>query len=149
MTIQTLHDEMVVAWKAKNKFRKDTLAELIGAVKKAGIDAKVKDNIPESLVDSVLLKEKKLTQEMIDTCPAARTDALQEYQNRMTIINEFAPKLLEDPDEIRAIVVATLNANNIEPVKANKGAVMKLISSDLKGKADMRQVNIVVSNLLV
>ena len=127
--------------KAKNKVRKDTISSIVSAVKKAAIDNKCKDNITEELVNTVILKEQKTMQEMIDTCPADRTDLLTEYKEKMTIITEFAPKLLTDPDEIKTFIEET----GIELIKANRGQIMKA----LKGKADMKIANGVVGGMLV
>ena len=141
MTLETLQKEMIAAMKAKNKVRKDTISSIVSAVKKAAIDNKCKDNITEELIDTVILKEQKTMQEMIDTCPADRTDLLTEYKEKMTIITEFAPKLLTDPDEIKTFIEET----GIELVKANRGQIMKA----LKGKADMKIANGVVGGMLV
>ena len=141
MTLETLQKEMIAAMKAKNKVRKDTISSIVSAVKKAAIDNKCKDNITEELVNTVILKEQKTMQEMIDTCPADRTDLLTEYKEKMTIITEFAPKLLTDPDEIKTFIEET----GIELIKANRGQIMKA----LKGKADMKIVNGVVGGMLV
>lgn len=141
MTLETLQKEMIAAMKAKNKVRKDTISSIVSAVKKAAIDNKCKDNITEELVNTAILKEQKTMQEMIDTCPADRTDLLTEYKEKMTIIAEFAPKLLTDPDEIKTFIEET----GIELVKANRGQIMKA----LKGKADMKIANGVVGGMLV
>ena len=92
MTLEKFQSEMIAAMKEKNKPRKDTISSLIGAIKKTAIDKKCKDNITEELCNEVILKEKKTVQEMIDTCPKEREDLLYEYQIRMAIISEFAPK---------------------------------------------------------
>ena len=141
MTLETLQKEMIAAMKAKNKVRKDTISSIVSAVKKAAIDNKCKDNITEELVNTAILKEQKTMQEMIDTCPADRTDLLTEYKEKMTIITEFAPKLLTDPDEIKTFIEET----GIELIKANRGQIMKT----LKGKADMKIANGVVGGMLV
>ena len=141
MTLETLQKEMIAAMKAKNKVRKDTISSIVSAVKKAAIDNKCKDNITEELVNTIILKEQKTMQEMIDTCPADRTDLLTEYKEKMTIITEFAPKLLTDPDEIKAFIEET----GIELIKANRGQIMKA----LKGKADMKIANGVVGGMLI
>lgn len=141
MTLETLQKEMIAAMKAKNKVRKDTISSIVSAVKKAAIDNKCKDNITEELVNTVILKEQKTMQEMIDTCPANRTDLLTEYKEKMAIITEFAPKLLTDPDEIKTFIEET----GIELIKANRGQIMKA----LKGKADMKIANGVVGGMLV
>ena len=140
MTLETLQKEMIAAMKAKNKVRKDTISSIVSAVKKAAIDNKCKDNITEELVNTVILKEQKTMQEMIDTCPADRTDLLTKKKKKMTIIAEFAPKLLTDPDEIKTFIEET----GIELVKANRGQIMKA----LKGKADMKIANGVVGGML-
>ena len=149
MTLETLQKEMISALKSGDKFRKDVLSTLVGAVKKAGIDNQCRDNIPESLVDIVLIKEQKTMQEMIDTCPVERAETLAAYNEKMKIIKEFAPQLLTDPVEIRASVEAILAETGIEPVKKNKGLVMKTLMPKFKGKADMGVVNQVIGEVLV
>lgn len=88
-------------------------------------------------------------QEMIDTCPAERAKTLAAYNEKMKIIKEFAPQLLTDPVEIRVSVEAILAEAGIEPVKKNKGLVMKTLMPKFKGKADMGIVNQVIGEILV
>ncbi len=147
MTIETLQAAMIAAMKNKDKARKDTLSSLIGAVKKTAIDKKCKDSITEDLVNEVVLKEKKTVQEMIDTCPEERTDLLVEYQNRLKIVDEFAPKMMSE-DEIHRFIELELAENAIDASSKNKGLIMKTISPKLKGKADMKLVNQVLSSIL-
>ena len=148
MTLEFLQNEMITALKKGDKMRKDVLSSLVGAVKKAGIDNGCRDNIPESLVDTVLVKEQKTMQEMIDTCPAEREEILTIYKAKMDIIKEFAPQLLTDPTEIKNAVKAILSEANIELIKKNKGVIMKTIMPKFKGKADMGVVNQVIGGLL-
>ena len=149
MTLEKLHSEMIVAMKAKDKSRKDTISSLIGAIKKTAIDKKCKDNITEELCNEVILKEKKTVQEMIDTCPTEREDLLYEYQIRMAIISEFAPKLVADKDEIKRMILQVLpDSSEINIKKANKGQIMKVVIPIMKGKADMKIVNDVLSEML-
>lgn len=148
MTLEKLQAAMIAAMKDKNKPRKETISSLIGAVKKTAIDRLCKDNITEALVDEVILKEKKTVQEMIDGCPADRTELLAEYNGKMAVIDEFAPVLMTDPGEIKNFVTALLSDAKIEPVKANKGQIMKVVMPALKGKADMKVVNTVIAEML-
>ena len=149
MTLEKLQSEMIAAMKEKNKPRKDTISSLIGAIKKVAIDKKCKDNITEELVNEVILKEKKTVQEMIDTCPKERTELLQEYTDRLNVINEFAPKLVTDKDEIKRMILSSLpDASEIEINKSNKGIIMKHVMPAIKGKADMKIVNEVLGELL-
>ena len=149
MTIEQLHQDMYSAMKANDAIRKSVLSSVIGAVRNAAIAEKCRDNISEELVSKVLLKEKKTLQEQIDTCPAERNDLMNEFKLRMVIMEEYAPKLLDNPVEIKEIMIRELAAAGIEPVKTNKGAAMKLLAPQFKGKADMKIVNQVISEVLI
>lgn len=145
MELKLLQNEMIKAMKAKDKMRKDTISALIGNIKTAAINENCRNDIPESLVDKVILKEKKTIQEMIDACPADREGTLIEYCMRMSIIEEFAPKLMSE-EEIREYVQSVISTVDGIDVK-NKGSIMKLISPMLKGKADMKMVNQIVTEI--
>lgn len=140
MTLETLQKEMISAMKSKNKLRKDTISALIQAVKKYGIDNGCKDNMTEEMISTVLLKEQKTMQEMIDTCPADRIETLSEYNQKMEVIKEFAPQLITDPAEVETFI----NSLGIEITKQNRGQLMKA----LKGKVDMKVANMIISKRL-
>lgn len=144
MTLEQLQKDMIAAMKAGDKNRKEVISSLVSAVKKAGIDNGCKDNITEDLVAQVLLKEQKTAKEMIDTCPASRTDLLDKYNYNFGVISEYAPKLVTDPEEIKAMIAAALDEQGLEYIKKNKGVVMKA----LKGRADMAIVNKVTGEFL-
>ena len=59
MTLEALRKDMVAAMKAKDKTTKEAVSSLVSAVKKAAIDEGCRDDIPEALVDRVILKEMK------------------------------------------------------------------------------------------
>ena len=146
MTLETLQIEMIAAMKNKDKARKDTISSLIGAIKKTAIDRKCKDNITEALVDEVILKELKTVKEMIDTCPDSRPQLLADYVERKHIINEFAPQIITDEEEVRKMVYHLLAITDIQ--KDDKGSVMKAIMPQLKGKVDMKVANKVLNEIL-
>jgi uncharacterized protein YqeY len=148
MTLEKLQSEMVQALKDGNKFRKQVLSELVGAVKKAAIDKKCKDNIPESLVDETLLKYKKTVQEQIDTCPVDRAQMLENYKEQMKIVAEFAPNLITDETEIRYLILDIIN-NEHEFSKSNRGIFMKILAPVLKKcNVDMRVASKVLGEML-
>lgn len=141
MELKVLQNEMVAALKARNKFRKDVISSLVGAVKKAAIDKNCRDNITEELVNAVLIKEQKIMQEMIDTCPATRPEVLAEYTAKKQIIDEFAPQVITDPGQIKTMVEAI----GIDLTKKNRGAIMKVLKDNL---VDMKVANQVVGGML-
>ena len=141
MELKVLQNEMVAALKARNKFRKDVISSLVGAVKKAAIDKNCRDNVTEELVNAVLIKEQKTMQEMIDTCPATRPEVLAEYTAKKQIIDEFAPQVITDPAQIKTMVEAI----GIDLTKKNRGAIMKILKDNL---VDMKVANQVVGGML-
>lgn len=141
MTLEKLQAEMIQAMKDGNKFRKTTISGLIAQIKKAAIDKGCRDNITEELVDAELLKTKKITQEMIDTCPESRKDLLIEYYEQMEIVCEFAPSIIDSEEVIERII-------RNSGVEMNKGKIMKYLSSNYKNGIDMKVANKVVGEML-
>ena len=144
MTIKELQTAMITAMKARDKARKDTISSLIAAVKKAAIDAGCRDDIPEDMVDAAVLKELKTAKEQLDTCPADRTELIDEYKARVEVITEFAPKQLSE-DEIRKVIEEKF-ADVI--ATGNRGMIMKAVMGELKGKADGKLINQIVSRMI-
>ena len=143
MTLEQLQKDMIAAMKARDKVRKDAISALVSAAKKVGIDEGCRDNIPEEIVDRVILKEIKSVKEQLDSCPASRTDLLEEYQARYDIFQEYAPKMLS-AEEVEAFITerfAELVASK------NKGMIMKNVMPELKGKAEGAVINQVVAKL--
>ena len=143
MQFEQLQKDMIAAMKARDKVRKDAISALVSAAKKVAIDEGCRDNISEEIVDRVILKEIKSVKEQIDTCPAERTDLIEEYQTRYNIINEYAPQLMSAEE------VKTCLQEKFAEVLAtkNKGQIMKAVMGELKGKADGKVINQVVGEL--
>jgi uncharacterized protein YqeY len=148
MTLEVLQNEMITSMKSGNKLRKSVLSGMIDAVKKASMTNKGRVEITEQLVDETLLKYKKIVEEQVATCPAERAETLAEYKAQLTIVSEFAPTLITNELEIELAVRRLILDNNIEPIKSNRGAIMKLVAAHLKGKADMSIVSKLVGGML-
>lgn len=141
MDLETLRKDMVAAMKAKDKTTKEAVSSLIAAAKKAAIDEGCRDDISETLVDRVILKELKTVKEQLDTCPENREDLRAEYQARYDVIAKYAPQQMSE-EEIRAY----LEEKFAEVLATkNKGQIMKAVMGDLKGKADGKLINKVVA----
>ena len=143
MQFETLQKDMIAAMKAKDKPRKDAISSLISAIKKVAIDEGCREDIKEELVDRVILKEMKSVKEQVDSCPADRTELLEEYQTRYDVIKEYAPEMMS-AEEVKALILEQF----AEVVASkNKGMIMKQVMPMLKGKADGKVINEVVGEL--
>ena len=144
-----LQAAMVSAMKERNRVKKEVIADMIACAKNMAIEQGCKDNITEEIVTAAILKSKKMCQDQIDTCPANRPDRLEAYNLCMTYINEFAPKMMSE-EEIYEVVKDKLELFILlcEDEKFNKGAFMKFIMPKLKGKADGKLINKIVTDIL-
>ena len=136
---ELVRNEMVKAMKEKDKEKKDTLALLLAALKNAEID-KMRVLSPEE-EDAVVQKEIKQTKETLEMTPADRADIIQQCNNRLEVLQQFAPKMMTEAEIERVIsdVLDDLKLDN--PTKKEKGKIMKVLMPQLKGKADGKLVN--------
>ncbi len=137
---------MVDAMKAKDKDTKDTLSLLLGALKNKAIDKR--EALTEEEEIQVILKEIKQTKESLEMTPADRTEMIEDFKKRIAVLEQFAPKMM-DEEEIKAIVSGVLADLGIDaPTGKDKGRIMKELMPKVKGKADGKLVNEVVSSFM-
>ena len=144
--IDEVRADMVKAMKAGDKGRKDTLSLLLSALKNKAID-KREDLTPEEETQ-VILKEIKQVKETLDMTPADREDIIRECTDRLNVLNDYAPKMM-DEGEIREVIKAVLAETGIDaPTAKDKGKIMKELMPKVKGKADGALVNKLVGEIL-
>ena len=132
--------------KAKDKDTKETLSMLLAALKNKAID-KREDLTPEEETQ-VILKEIKQLKETLEMTPADRTDLIEEAQKRLSVLEEYAPKMM-DADEIKAVIQTVLSELGIEtPTAKEKGKIMKELMPRVKGKADGKEVNQILASMM-
>ncbi len=144
MQFTTLQKDMIQAMKDHDKARKDAISTLVSATKKLAIDAGCREDIPDDMTDQAILKEIKSVKEQIDTCPDSRAELKAEYEARLKVFEEYAPKMLSS-DEVEAILKDKF-ADVI--ASGNKGQIMKAVMPELNGKADGKVINEVISKLI-
>ena len=142
---QEVQTQMMAALKAGDKPCKDALSLLLAALKNKQIDKRAP--LTEAEEDAVILREIKEAQETIDTTPADRTAVIEECRARIAVYREFAPVQMDEA-ALRPIIAATLFELGISaPTAADKGRIMKALMPKVKGKADGKLVNQLVSEL--
>ena len=104
--IDEVRSAMMAAMKAKDKERKDALSALLTALKNKAIDKRA--DLTEEEETQVILKEIKQLKETIEMTPADRTDILTECNSRLAVLEEYAPKMMDEA-EIKAVVSEVLN----------------------------------------
>ncbi|MFI3207642.1 MAG: GatB/YqeY domain-containing protein [Eubacteriales bacterium] len=144
--IEEVRSAMVAAMKAGDKPSKETLSLLLAALKNKAIDKRA--DLTEEEEVQVILKEIKQTKETLELAPADRTDIIEECQNRIVVLEAFAPKMM-DESEITAIIHSVLANLGIDvPTGKDKGRIMKDLMPQVKGKADGKLVNQILMSLM-
>ena len=147
---ETLKADMTAALKAGDKERRLTLADIVATIDKTSTSGKTRLEITDAFVDEVLTKYKKTVQEMVDTCPADRTELKAQYENKLAITLEYAPKVVDDPFEVETLILNFACENNLVLTKSNKGAIMKIIMPFLKqNNCDMKVANGVLNKVII
>lgn len=137
--IDEVRADMVKAMKAGDKESKETLSMLLAALKNKAIDKR--SDLTAEEETQVILKEIKQTKETLEMTPADRTEIINECNKRLAVLEQYAPKMMDEA-EIRTVIDATLSEVGIEaPTAKDKGKIMKVLMPKVKGKADGKLVN--------
>lgn len=147
---ETLKAAMTAALKTGDKERRLTLADIVATIDKASTSGKTRVEITDAFVNEALTKYKKTVQEMVDSCPANRTELKAQYENKLAITLEYAPKMMEDPSEIETLILNFACENGLVLTKNNKGTIMKAIIPFLKqNNCDMKVANGILNKVIV
>ena len=148
---ESIKAEMTAALKSGDKLRRLTLADMVATIDKAATSGKKRVEITDSFVDEVLLKYKKTVQEMVDTCPDTEKYAEKkaEYLMKLAIAAEYAPKIIDDVDEIVKIVNYWGICNAVSITSGNKGVIVKNVMPFLKKQGcDMKAAKMAVDKAM-
>ena len=141
--IDEVRSAMVQAMKAGDKETKETLSMLLSALKNKAIDKRA--DLTEEEETQVVLKEIKQTKETLEMTPEDRTEIIEECRARIAVLEEFAPKMMGE-EEIRSVIASVLSDMGLDhPTAKDKGKIMKELMPKVKGKADGKLVNELVS----
>ncbi len=134
--------------KAGQGQRRDVLSGLRAAVKNAEIDAKTGvGQLDDAGVQRVIEREAKKRRDAIEEYnKAGRPDRAQIEQEELVILQEFLPAQLTT-EELEALVAQTVAEAGANSPK-DMGAVMKLLTPKIAGRADGRAASETVKRLL-
>lgn len=144
--IEEVRGDMVKAMKAGDKETKETLSMLLAALKNKAIDKR--GDLTEEEETQVIMKEIKQTKETLEMTPADRTEIIEECSKRLAVLEQYAPKMMDEA-EIRDVILSTLKEIGIEtPTSKDKGKIMKVLMPKVKGKADGKLVNDILTSFM-
>lgn len=149
ITKQDITNAKILAMKAKDSFRNQTVSSILAAIKQQEVDTH-NETTPDSII-TILNRMVKQRQESITQFTAgSRQDLVEIEQKELDIIKEFLPKQAT-AKEIEAVIEKCINIIKIDEPELNQrsmGKIMGLVKIELNGKTDMSKVSQLVKNKL-
>lgn len=133
------------AMKQRNAIRRETIRLVRSAVKNAEIEKGAA--LDDSEILGVIAKQVRQRQESIaEFQKGNRQDLVAKEEAEMNILKAYLPAQLSREELVQAAqrVIAEVGARG----PADKGKVMPKLMAELRGKADGREINAVVTELL-
>ena len=146
MSIKTqLRDALTEALKSGEAQRKTTLRMALASIKNAEVEAR--EDLAEDLVLNLVQKEVKARQETIESAKQAnRPDLIEKAEQEIKILSEFLPQQLS-AEELKALVQEAIQESGANSM-AEIGKVMGALMPKIRGRADGKQANLFVRELL-
>lgn len=142
---QKLNEDLKQALRSGEKVKVATIRLLLSAVKNAEIAKQATLTNPDIL--GVIAKEVKQRQESIEAFKKGnRQDLVDKEEAEMAVLQSYLPKQATREEIIEAArqIIKEVGAQ----CPADKGKVMPKIIAQFKGKADGREINAIVTELL-
>lgn len=137
--------DMITAMKNKDKKRKAVLSFLTSTLHNVEIEKR--RTLTDDETNEVINKQIKQTEEVLAIAPKDRTDIIEENEYTISVLKEYAPQMMDELGIRHEIyVVCDEIGINVDDLTAkDKGKLMKNLMPKVKGRADGKLVNQIVS----
>lgn len=142
---QRLNDDLRHALRGGDKVRLSVLRLVLAGIKNAEIARQA--DLDDAGILGVIAKDVRQHQESIEAFKKGnRQDLVNKEEMELAILNEYLPRQMTRDEIVMAArrIIDDVGAQGIR----DKGKVMPRLIADLKGKADGREINDVVTGLL-
>ncbi len=142
---QRLSDDLKQAMRSGDTLRRSTIRMLMAAINNAEIARQSK--LEDSDVFGVIIKEIRQRRESIEAFKKGkRQDLVDQEEAEAAVLQGYLPKQMTREEVVEAArkVIAEVGAAG----PGDKGKVMPKLMAQLRGRADGREINEVVSELL-
>jgi hypothetical protein len=142
---QKLADDLKQAMKDGDKVRRSVIRLVMSAIKNAEIAQQ--STLDDAGIIGVLTKEARQRRESIEAFKSGnRQDLVAQEKAELAILNEYLPRQMTREEIVADArrVIAEVGADGL----SDKGKVMPKLIAQLRGRADGREINAVVTELL-
>ena len=142
---EDLQNALIEALKSGQNLRKTTLRMALAAIKNAEVEAR--KELEDDLILNLLQKEVKARQETIEGAKQAnRPDLISKAEDEIAILGEFLPQPLSQ-EELKSLVEKAIAESGADSM-ADMGKVMGQLMPMIRGRADGKEANQIVRELL-
>lgn len=146
MLVEKLNENIKTAMKEKNSEKLLALRTLFSDVKNVAIKSGRKDLIDDDVVTAVQKAIKQRTDSAEQFRNGGRVELAVVEETQVEYFREYLPVQLSS-EELTSIISETISSLGVTS-KKEMGKVMKELTPKIKGKADMREVNQIISSML-
>ncbi len=142
---QKLSDDLKQAMRGGDAVRRSVIRLVMAAIRNAEI-AKQTD-LDDTDILGIIAKEVRQRRESIEAFKLGnRQDLVAQEEAELTILNEYLPQQMTR-EEIRIAARQVIEGIGAQGA-GDKGKVMPQLIAQLKGRADGREINVIVTELL-
>lgn len=139
---ERLTNDLKDAMKNKDQVRKSVVTLVRAAIKQKEVDERVELDDTD-VMDIVSKQLKQRNEALVDFKKAGRDDLISQTEEEIKILLTYLPKQLTD-DELREYIKQAVEQVGATSVK-DMGKIMGILMPKVKGKADGRRINNLVS----
>jgi uncharacterized protein len=144
--LEKISVDIVLAMKEHDTLKLSTLRLLKGAIDLERINKRV-DKLSDDDIISIIAKQIKTRKEsIVEFEKGNRQDLIDKTNSEIDILSAYMPEQLSE-EEVTNIIELAIKEVNATSIK-DMGNVMKIVSSKVKGKADMQQVSSIIKSKL-
>jgi uncharacterized protein YqeY len=144
-TLEQFSQELLVAMKSKDPVRVSTLRMLVSAIRNKEVEKK--KTLTESDVLEVIQAEAKRRKESIaEYTKAGRADLASKEEAELNVLKVHLPEALSEA-ELKSLAQSAIQSSGAKTPQ-DMGRVMSVLMPQIKGRADGKQAQQVVQQLL-
>lgn len=145
MLRETLDSDLKDAMRNKEALKRTVLRTMLSEIRNAEIDSRT--TLDDEGIISVLTKQMQQRKDSVEAYLAAnRQDLVDKETEEINIISVYLPEQLP-PEEIEAIITAAILETGASSL-SDMGKVMGFVMPQVKGRADGKIVNTIVTEKL-
>ena len=146
MLVEKIESDFKEALKQRNEIKVSTLRMLKAAIKNKEIEKRVKSLDEQDVVDTIQKQVKQRKDSMTEFEKAKRMDLVEKEKKEALILEQYLPQQLSE-QELTSIIREAINTSGAK-TKNDMGRLMKELMPKVKGRADGKEVNRLVSSML-